>query len=149
MNTYSKKLRHPKWQKKRLEILNRDGFRCCLCGDKDTTLNVHHKKYKGDPWESDLEDLQTVCEHCHNAIHELEKPKYPDSCKDLSREIVKILKINSNEIPDNSAYCLAITKDGFVFGIDVDIVFSTRVNFGVKLNTFKQFYKDYAKIIGI
>ena len=42
---YSEKLKNPKWQKKRLEILNRDNFTCIKCGDKETTLQIHHFKY--------------------------------------------------------------------------------------------------------
>lgn len=68
MNTYSKKLRDPRWQKKRLEILQRDEFTCTLCGDTTTTLNVHHLEYSGDPWEADNKHLQTLCEHCHIVV---------------------------------------------------------------------------------
>ena len=31
---YSEQLKSPKWQKKRLEIMQRDKFTCQLCGDK-------------------------------------------------------------------------------------------------------------------
>jgi 5-methylcytosine-specific restriction endonuclease McrA len=42
--TYSEKLTHPKWQRKRLEILNRDGFKCVLCGNEEMQLQIHHKE---------------------------------------------------------------------------------------------------------
>lgn len=67
--TYSEKLKDPRWQKKRLKILERDGFKCCYCGDEETTLNVHHKKYTGEPWEANNEDLETLCETCHSLEH--------------------------------------------------------------------------------
>lgn len=67
--TYSQKLKDPRWQKKRLEILNRDAFTCTTCGDKETTLNVHHFCYMGDPWNSESEDLTTWCETCHEIHH--------------------------------------------------------------------------------
>ena len=63
--TYAEKLKDPRWQKKRLEILNRDKWECQLCGDKETTLQVHHKSYSGEPWNSDNKNLTTLCEHCH------------------------------------------------------------------------------------
>lgn len=65
--TYSEKLRDPKWQKKRLEILSRDEFSCQLCYDTSTTLHVHHRLYiKGnEPWEYDEKLLVTLCETCH------------------------------------------------------------------------------------
>lgn len=62
---YSQKLKHPKWQKKRLEVLNRDSFRCTLCMDDESTLHVHHEEYFGDPWDADIDKLKTLCEHCH------------------------------------------------------------------------------------
>jgi len=62
---YSDKLRDPRWQKKRLEVMQRDDFTCLACGDKTTTLNVHHKYYSGNPWEADMDGLETLCETCH------------------------------------------------------------------------------------
>lgn len=69
--TYSEKLKNPKWQKKRLEILNRDEFTCRHCGDKETTLHVHHLRYKkkSDPWDYENEELITICEECHEIEH--------------------------------------------------------------------------------
>jgi len=66
--TYAEKLKHPKWQKKRLAILSRDNFTCCLCGDTETNLQVHHLKYTGEPWDAPDEDLQTLCEDCHSLL---------------------------------------------------------------------------------
>jgi len=63
--TYSQKLKDPRWQKKRLEILNRDNFSCRHCGDNESTLHVHHISYQGDPWETDNKMLITLCESCH------------------------------------------------------------------------------------
>ncbi len=66
--TYAEKLQDPRWQKKRLEILQRDKFTCQLCDDDKTTLHIHHKKYKGDPWDIENEHLITYCKHCHEII---------------------------------------------------------------------------------
>jgi hypothetical protein len=64
--TYSERLRHPKWQRRRLEILQRDNFTCQLCGDTETILNIHHKEYhKGKIWEYKDDELITYCELCH------------------------------------------------------------------------------------
>ena len=69
--TYSEKLRDPRWQKKRLEVMERDGFCCQRCGDKTKTLNVHHLKYskRGNPWDVDARNLVTLCERCHESAH--------------------------------------------------------------------------------
>jgi len=65
---YSEKLKSPKWQKKRLEVLQRDNFTCCKCGDDETELHVHHLKYTKEPYDAPLIDLQTLCKYCHSII---------------------------------------------------------------------------------
>lgn len=66
--TYQEKLKDPRWQKKRLKILERDGWACQCCGSKKKTLTVHHVVYEGDPWEAREDDLQALCEDCHSAL---------------------------------------------------------------------------------
>lgn len=72
MSKYSDLLKHPKWQKKRLEIMNRDGFKCVECGDDENQLHVHHLVYrKGKkPWEYPEWELATLCEFCHTVEHD-------------------------------------------------------------------------------
>ena len=69
--SYGEKLRDPRWQKKRLEIMERDEWRCsrCLCDTR--TLHVHHEGYKDglEPWEYDEMDLMTLCDECHARRH--------------------------------------------------------------------------------
>ena len=67
--TYSDKLKDPRWQKKRLKILERDNFSCVACGDEETELHVNHLKYTGEPHEAPDEDLETLCKHCHKLHH--------------------------------------------------------------------------------
>lgn len=68
--SYYEKLKDPRWQKKRLEIMERDGFCCNNCYDKNSTLNVHHVFYikNKNPWEYDSRILSTLCENCHKRI---------------------------------------------------------------------------------
>jgi len=75
---YSEKLKSPKWQKKRLEVLNRDNFTCCKCGDTETELQVHHLKYTREPHESHLSDLETLCKDCHGYISRNNKTLFDD-----------------------------------------------------------------------
>ena len=65
--TYSEKLKDPRWQKKRLEVLERDAWTCIKCQDSTTTLHVHHLRYKQgeNPWDCDGFDLIALCESCH------------------------------------------------------------------------------------
>lgn len=64
---YSEKRRDPRWQRRRLEIMERDKFTCQHCRATDKPLNVHHKFYeKGRmPWEYLDYALITLCEDCH------------------------------------------------------------------------------------
>lgn len=64
--TYVEKLNDPRWQKKKNKILDRDFYICQFCGDGNSTLHVHHKKYnKGEPWEIEDRFLITLCQSCH------------------------------------------------------------------------------------
>lgn len=68
--SYSEKLRDPRWQKLRLQVFERDKFACQSCGSPDNELQVHHKEYANgcEPWESDLESLVTLCSECHETL---------------------------------------------------------------------------------
>jgi len=67
---YIKKIQHPKWQRKRNCILERDNYICQSCGDNETMLHVHHLKYgKSDPWEVPNSWLITFCKNCHSQAH--------------------------------------------------------------------------------
>lgn len=74
---YKEKLKDPRWQRKRLEIFQRDDWRCKRCGDTKSELNVHHKRYKRgyEPWEYADHYLETLCRPCHTGHHEEEKAR--------------------------------------------------------------------------
>lgn len=82
--TYVEKLKDPRWQKMRLQILERDDFTCLWCGDFESTLHVHHGYYRSgcDPWEYDPSTLHTLCERCH----EYWDAAREETAKQLARE---------------------------------------------------------------
>lgn len=84
--SYLEKLRDPRWQKKRLEILDRDGWACQRCGETTKTLHVHHRLYHEgyDPWDYDQHELLTLCEDCHEyeTLH----------CAQQGRDLINSLK---------------------------------------------------------
>lgn len=83
---YRDLLRDPKWQKKRLKIMERDNFQCQFCKSEINTLVVHHKKYINGrkPWEYDNEWLTTLCIYCHNHIHShKDQPNINDEWRDF------------------------------------------------------------------
>ena len=87
MSTYSEKLKDPRWQKKRLEILQRDGFSCKICNDSTTTLHVHHRLYLmgRDPWDYPDEFFVTLCAPCHENETEMDGS--------ASKYLINILKL--------------------------------------------------------
>lgn len=72
--TYGEQLKHPNWQRLRLERLQAAGWKCQTCADKDTTLHVHHRRYiKGRmAWEYPAENFAVLCEQCHGQAHEID-----------------------------------------------------------------------------
>jgi hypothetical protein len=77
--TYAQQLRDRRWQRKRLEILERDQWCCkhpeCTKPEDDAVmLVVHHRVYHAGkmPWEYEDPDLLTLCERCHGKVHNLE-----------------------------------------------------------------------------
>jgi len=65
---YAEKLKDPRWQKKRLEILERDKWMCRGCCETQKTLHVHHIFYVHglEPWDVPSGLLITLCSDCHN-----------------------------------------------------------------------------------
>lgn len=72
--TYTKYLKSDKWKRiaeKRMEI---DGYTCCMCGCRGTSVNpleVHHLTYRSLYHEENriYEDVMTLCHSCHKLLH--------------------------------------------------------------------------------
>ncbi len=113
---FSAQYKSPLWQKKRLEILERDGFRCLSCGSKDKQLHVHHcNYYKGEAvYESLPQLLVTLCEDCHREAHEIKSRishwsgcvlansllNYGDFLFSDVQNIVAFMSGSTDEVPD-------------------------------------------------
>lgn len=82
---YLEKLKDPRWQRKKNSILDRDNYTCMKCGDTTTTLHVHHIYYKPnhDPWQYSEDELETLCEVCHEKVTK-ENKEFGDELKKLS-----------------------------------------------------------------
>ena len=106
---YSEKLKDPRWQKKRLEIFQRDEYTCQICGDTESTLAVHHYKYSGEPWEIDNKYLKTLCEDCHESEHlcikqfkEILNDELSEYTSDINRSIaylIHLIKETNRNVP--------------------------------------------------
>lgn len=78
--TYSELLLDPRWQKKRLEVLQRDGFKCYDCKAETETLHVHHRYYVSGriPWEYPPFCYVTLCKTCHEGVKRLTEERRQD-----------------------------------------------------------------------
>jgi hypothetical protein len=74
-STYIELLKSPKWQKKRLEILQAADFKCEMCGNHEEELHVHHWTYDSGkkPWEYSEFKLSALCKTCHESVTERKK----------------------------------------------------------------------------
>jgi hypothetical protein len=74
--SYKALLFDSRWKNKRLDVLNRDQYKCVLC-NSDSTLQVHHRQYHfvketkefKPPWDYENSLLITLCEKCHQKGH--------------------------------------------------------------------------------
>ncbi len=70
--TYKEKLLDPRWQKMRLQVLERDGWQCRSCGAGDKTLHAHHAFYRKTaegPWDYPADTIIALCNDCHDEEH--------------------------------------------------------------------------------
>lgn len=75
--TYQEQLEDERWKKKRLKILKKFKFKCCLCGGSEN-LNVHHLSYKENKkaWEYSMSNFIVLCRDCHKKVHNNPSHKY-------------------------------------------------------------------------
>jgi len=88
---YAEKLKDPRWQKKRLQVFERDNWTCQICGNTKETLCIHHKYYEKDkePWDYEDDCYQTLCELCHGCKYRLDNNHYV--MFDIDNEIKNII----------------------------------------------------------
>jgi hypothetical protein len=113
--TYSEKLKDPRWQKKRLEILNRDEWNCRFCGEEEKTLHVHHISYFGDPWEAPDKMLITLCKECHQ--------KEDKSFITQGERLIKILKKSGFTSRELHWLADCLQKNPETYWADNDLIF--------------------------
>ena len=131
--TYSEKLKDPQWQRKRLEILNRDGWKCRYCESSKTTLHVHHRYYVSgrEPWNYPDWCFVTVCEECHKdyerdynyGFHEWEvtlSELFPGPFDDGDVELAGEFKAAMERTDLNSSYLLKALKEVLRTGSSLD-----------------------------
>lgn len=116
---YSQYLATPEWRNKTVEIKNRDGNKCLLCGEAEN-LVVHHLRYDSvdieHPGRERDSDLVTLCRRCHNKFHNAElnlRIKFEESLAQLRIDISNLVhdrmvefyeEFLNNAIEENKKY---------------------------------------------
>lgn len=117
---YSDKLKDGQWQRRRLEILQRDDFKCTVCGSTKL-LHIHHNKYTGQPWDAPASDLVTLCDSCHKKEH---TKQFTPELKDVEEQIERTQsRLDSETLSESARYSLTMalqifkqTKEALVNG---------------------------------
>jgi hypothetical protein len=148
-------LNDPKWQRTRLEIMQRDNWSCKKCGGKTKTLNVHHIRYiEGrKPWEYCSADLETICEECHSTLHKVQNMYFSASLKNklsmwhkLLGGIEKIKRIIEHKVfiildlAESDKYCIILHAPSFKYvtcPLPADSVYEKMINEPESLDELK------------
>ena len=64
------KLPHEAYRELHRQVLQRDGWRCQVCGTMEQ-LQVHHLQFRSRSGDDDEPNLITLCEGCHGQAHGL------------------------------------------------------------------------------
>jgi hypothetical protein len=103
--TYKELLKHPKWRKRREEILERDNWQCTCCHSSEESLNVHHRRYipGRKPWEYPDEELATFCEVCHVNHHKVSDAYNNFTLQGKLQFLLKMVEQNGEQ-PETKEY---------------------------------------------
>lgn len=94
---YKEYLNSPQWAKIRNKVLQRDDFKCSICGSY-RGLQVHHLNYNHFKNEENyLEDLMTVCNECHEKIENQKKEQDRRIFEDYLEEKEKLREKQERE----------------------------------------------------
>lgn len=103
LKTYAEKLTDPRWQKKRLEILNRAQWKCEVCGNDKESLHCHHcVSYRRiEPWEYEDHEYQCLCETHHKLAHnmagaDVSKPEKSNNVSGIINAILQLMAVDSD-----------------------------------------------------
>lgn len=106
---YVELLRDRRWQRRRLEIFQRDDFKCVKCGCENPEVQVHchHKYYRWGraPWDYPDDALDTRCEKCHRIT-------------ELLKDALKWCDVLAIPYEVGRAKCYCCCEGGLFFGTE-------------------------------
>jgi len=118
---YWQKLQDPRWQKKRLEIFERDRFECRGCNSKEKMLTVHHSYYVSGrmPWNYPDGTLITLCNNCHKITQEIDEQN--PSTWEIEAEFLANCGVGSGPVELSRSIAIAAGNTGWP---DPEILFA-------------------------
>ncbi len=102
---YQEYLNSPHWQRLRVRILKRDGYKCTQCNETKE-LDVHHLSYDRLGQERD-EDVATLCRRCHN-----DEYYYQGCIEPTEKMIAKQISVTQVEYQDKKQKIIAGLEKG-------------------------------------
>ena len=96
---YQESLKDPRWQRKRLRIMENAEWSCEDCGRRDKELQVHHchyiRAFRFEPWSYPDELLICVCADCHLPRQDREEAVYIAVAKIMRRTPIESLEYDA------------------------------------------------------
>ncbi len=77
---YKRYLNSGHWQRLRKSAFERDNYKCINCGS-NKKLRGHHIKYRRNLKDCIVDDIQTLCEKCHDKYHKEKRQKRKEARK--------------------------------------------------------------------
>ena len=106
MSNYNELLKDIRWINISNLIKERDGQRCRVC-NSNLKLNVHHRIYRGRPWEARLTDLITLCNKCHDNFHHPKFDEKPIAKKTISKPV------GETAVADTNSFFKFLRQNGY------------------------------------
>lgn len=100
-------------------VLNRDDYKCQICGSKDIQLEVHHIIYRSNGGSDRMDNLVTLCHDCHSKIHsgelEFNKPvksfKHTGHMNIMRKNLVQSLKNEFGNVFETFGYLTKFNRE--------------------------------------
>lgn len=113
---YADYINSPEWVRRRIEYFAHHNRLCRMCG-KGKKIHLHHLTYERMGAELD-QDLMTLCERCHSAVHEFAKIHPSLSLRDATFEAIHVAATRKVAKPRRRGRSVGKINGRTVMGLD-------------------------------
>ena len=100
-------------------VLNRDDYKCQICGGKDVRLEVHHIVCRSHGGSNRMDNLITLCSDCHGKIHngemgfkkEVKSFKYASYMNVMRKRLIDSLKSIYDDVFETFGYLTKFNRE--------------------------------------